>query len=110
MENFNELLKERTVTYKPVGSGNLYTDPDADKARAYFRDEKPRKMTEKLTNVADAVERLVKDGDYIGVGGLEPTVFLQQYCMKLCERKERTWDWPVIQLPMIFRSLQPEDV
>lgn len=69
MKNYNELLKERDVTYSPAGNGKIYTDPDADRARIYFRDEKPRKMTEKTTTVAEAVKSLICDGDYIGVGG-----------------------------------------
>ncbi len=69
MENFNKLLKERSVTYKPAGDGKIYTDPDADRAREYFRDKKPRKMVEKLTTVDTAVSEMINDGDYIGVGG-----------------------------------------
>lgn len=69
MENYNELFKERSVTYKPTGVGKIFTDPDADKARKYFRDEKPRKMTEKSTTVKEAVENLINDGEYVGVGG-----------------------------------------
>lgn len=69
MKNYDSLFKERSVKYKPAGSGKIYTDPDADKARQFFRDQKPRKMTEKLTTVDEAVKRLIQDGDYIGVGG-----------------------------------------
>lgn len=68
MDNYNKLLKERSVTYKPTGVGKIYTDPDADRAREYFRDQKPRKMIEKLTTVNKAVSGLINDGDYIGVG------------------------------------------
>lgn len=82
MKNFNQLYKERTVTYKPTGEGKIYTDPDADKARVYFRDVKPRKMTEKLTTVKDAVTNHVHDGDYLGVGGFGanriPTAILHE--------------------------------
>src|SRR5581483_9945173 len=49
--------------------GALYTDPSADHARAWFA-RKPRAMTDKLTTVADAVGRLVHDGDYLALGGL----------------------------------------
>src|SRR5207245_3592067 len=35
---------------------------------AAFRD-KPRALTDKLTTVADAVARLVRDGDYLAIGG-----------------------------------------
>ncbi len=69
MTDFTELLKEKNVTYKPAGCGKIYTDPDADRARVYFRDQKPRKMIEKTMSVEDAVKSLINDGDYIGVGG-----------------------------------------
>jgi glutaconate CoA-transferase subunit A len=50
------------------GEGLLYTDPSADRARAHFA-SKPRALTDKVTGVADAVARLVGDGDYLAVGG-----------------------------------------
>src|SRR5262245_17139407 len=50
------------------GDGPLFTDPSADRARAAFA-AKPRAPTDKLTTVADAVARLVHDGDYLAVGG-----------------------------------------
>src|SRR5262245_56030418 len=52
----------------PQGDGALYTDPSADRAREWFAG-KPRAMTDKLTTVAEAVGRLVHDGDYLAVGG-----------------------------------------
>lgn len=69
MNNYNDILKERSVTYKPAGSGKIYTDPDADRAREYFRTKKPRKMVEKLTTVEKVVTEMISSGDYIGVGG-----------------------------------------
>ncbi len=69
MESFNEYAEERKVTYKPAGGGRIFTNPDADRARAYFRDQKPRKLTEKVTTIQEVVNGLVNDGDYIGVGG-----------------------------------------
>jgi len=69
LENYVTIDGEKKVTYRAVGSGKIYTDPDADRARKYFRDDKPRKMAEKLTTVREAVEKLVRDDDYIGVGG-----------------------------------------
>lgn len=50
------------------GSGTLYTDPSADRAREFFA-AKPRALTDKLTTITDAVARLVRDGDYLAVGG-----------------------------------------
>jgi len=50
------------------GTGILFTDPSANRAREYFA-SKPRALTDKLTTVADAVTRLVRDGDYLAIGG-----------------------------------------
>ena len=49
------------------GQNQLFSDPDADKAREFFRN-KSRAMVNKVTTVDEAVKRLVKDGDYIAVG------------------------------------------
>jgi glutaconate CoA-transferase subunit A len=51
-----------------TGDGPLYADPSADRARAYFA-TKPRGLFDKLTTVREAVTRLVRDGDYLAVGG-----------------------------------------
>ena len=50
------------------GQGELYTDPSANHARAAFA-AKPRALTDKLTTVADAVQRLIHDDDYLAIGG-----------------------------------------
>jgi glutaconate CoA-transferase, subunit A len=50
------------------GAGALFADPSADHARQFFA-AKPRALTDKVTTVADAVARLVRDGDYLAVGG-----------------------------------------
>src|SRR5436305_8303314 len=52
----------------PSGTGPLFVDPSADALRAAFRD-KPRAATDKLTTVAEAVGRLVRDRDYLAIGG-----------------------------------------
>jgi glutaconate CoA-transferase subunit A len=52
----------------PRGSGALFSDPSADHARQAFAGRQ-RTLTDKLTTVADAVTRLVDDGDYLAVGG-----------------------------------------
>jgi glutaconate CoA-transferase, subunit A len=51
-----------------AGHGPLFTDPSADRAREFFR-AKPRGLRDKVTTVADAVARLVSDGDYLALGG-----------------------------------------
>ncbi|MBM3996028.1 MAG: CoA transferase subunit A [Planctomycetes bacterium] len=50
------------------GDGPLYADPSANRAREFFH-TKPRSMTDKLMSVKDAVARLIKDGEYLAVGG-----------------------------------------
>jgi glutaconate CoA-transferase subunit A len=52
----------------PLGEGPLFTDPSADRLRAAFRD-RPHALTDKLTTVQDAVAKLVRDGDYLAIGG-----------------------------------------
>ena len=50
------------------GSGKLFTDPSSIAARADFQ-QKSRAMTDKVTTVSDAVDRLLGDGDYLAIGG-----------------------------------------
>jgi glutaconate CoA-transferase subunit A len=50
------------------GDGALFTDPSADRARQFFA-SKPRALSDKLTTVAEAVRTLVRDGDYLAIGG-----------------------------------------
>jgi glutaconate CoA-transferase subunit A len=50
------------------GDGSLFTDPSANRARAFFA-SKPRALTDKVTTVAEAVARLVQDGAYLAIGG-----------------------------------------
>jgi glutaconate CoA-transferase subunit A len=50
------------------GEGLLFSNPSANDARQAFA-RKPRACTDKLTTVAEAVARLVRDGDYLAIGG-----------------------------------------
>ena len=50
------------------GTGPLFTDPDPEVARAFFR-EKSRALTGKVMSVKEAVSKFVKDGDYLASGG-----------------------------------------
>jgi glutaconate CoA-transferase subunit A len=52
----------------PRGEGALFADPSADNARQFFA-AKPRALADKLTTVAGAVRALVRDGDYLAIGG-----------------------------------------
>jgi glutaconate CoA-transferase, subunit A len=50
------------------GWGPLFTNPDPDEARAFFR-TKSRRKTSKLMSLKHAVERFVHDGEYLAIGG-----------------------------------------
>ena len=56
------------MTPLPRGQGALFSDPSCEHARAFFS-TKSRARQDKLTSVADAVRRLVHDGDYLAIGG-----------------------------------------
>jgi glutaconate CoA-transferase subunit A len=51
-----------------LGEGKLFTDPSGNRAREFFAG-KPRALTDKLSTVAEAVSRLIQDGDYLAIGG-----------------------------------------
>src|ERR1700676_1794392 len=71
------------------GEGTLFSDPSAEHARQFFA-HKPRALTDKLTTVAEAVRRLVADGDYLAIGGFGgvriPTAVLHEI---LRQRRQR---------------------
>ncbi len=50
------------------GRGELFTNPDPDAARDHFR-KKNKALVDKRMDVAEAVKRFVRDGDYLCVGG-----------------------------------------
>jgi glutaconate CoA-transferase, subunit A len=50
------------------GQGALFSDPSCEAARHFFVN-KARGCTDKLATVGDAVARLVRDGDYLAIGG-----------------------------------------
>jgi glutaconate CoA-transferase subunit A len=50
------------------GKGRLFTDPDPDKAREFFR-KKSRKMKSKVMSLNESIAKFVHDGDYLAVGG-----------------------------------------
>jgi glutaconate CoA-transferase subunit A len=50
------------------GQNRLFTDPNAEKARKFFR-SKSRAMTKKVMTVEEAVSKFIHEGDYLGLGG-----------------------------------------
>ena len=64
---------DQVVTYKKAGERRLFTNPDVDEIRGYFREHKSRRLTNKVTTPQEAVSRLIADGDYLAVGGFSTT-------------------------------------
>ncbi|RZW13140.1 MAG: CoA transferase subunit A, partial [Desulfobulbaceae bacterium] len=50
------------------GQGKLFTNPDPDDARAFFR-TKSRRLERKVMGLKDAIAAYVNDGDYLAIGG-----------------------------------------
>lgn len=48
------------------GKGELFQKPDIEEFRKFVRDKKNRAFSSKLMNEKEAVEKFVRDGDYIG--------------------------------------------
>lgn len=55
-------------SFELAGAGPLFMSPDVEMARGAFRG-KDKRLYDKTTTVADAVRRLVDDGDYLASGG-----------------------------------------
>ncbi len=64
-----------------TGRNELFTDPDPDNARAFFK-TKSRALKSKISTADEVVRTMLKDGDYIGIGGFGanriPTAILHE--------------------------------
>ncbi|MCG8333735.1 MAG: CoA transferase subunit A [Proteobacteria bacterium] len=70
------------------GEGELFTNPDPDIARAFFR-EKDRKMVNKVMELKDAVSTFVRDGDYLGIGGFGANRTPVAACHEIVRQKKK---------------------
>src|SRR4051812_49731751 len=86
------------------GEGVLFNDPSAERARQFFH-TKPRALLDKVTTVAEAVQRLVRDGDYLAIGGFGadriPTAVVHEVLRQgrqqlRLSRHTATHDFPVL--------------
>ena len=67
---------------------DLFSSPESDKARAVFA-TKPRGLVDKVTTVADAVARLVRDGDYLATGGFGTNRIPTAVCHEILRQKRQ---------------------
>ncbi len=70
------------------GVGPLFTDPDPDAAREFFR-TKSRAMVDKRMSVKEAVERFIPDGCYFATGGFGANRIPNAICHEVV-RQHRT--------------------
>lgn len=66
----------------------LFTSPASDEARAAFA-AKPRGLVDKVTTVADAVARLVHDGEYLATGGFGTNRIPAAVCHEILRQKRQ---------------------
>jgi glutaconate CoA-transferase subunit A len=69
-------------------SSTFFADPHPDHARAAFQ-HKPRGMTNKVTTVHEAVSRLVKDGDYLAIGGFGTNRIPTAVCHEILRQRKQ---------------------
>lgn len=67
---------------------SLFMSPASDDARAAFA-AKPRGLVDKVTSVADAVSRLVRDGDYLATGGFGANRIPTAVCHEILRQKKQ---------------------
>jgi glutaconate CoA-transferase subunit A len=70
------------------GEGPLFMDPDADKAREFFR-HKNRALVSKVMTVKEAVEKFVHDGEYLGIGGFGANRIPTAVCHEILRQKRK---------------------
>jgi hypothetical protein len=70
------------------GEGPLFMDPDADKARQFFR-HKNRALVNKVTSVKEAVKQFVRDGEYLGIGGFGANRIPTAVCHEIIRQKKK---------------------
>ncbi len=70
------------------GQGELFLDPDPDKARAFFR-TKNRKLVNKVMDLKEAVAKFVQDGDYLAIGGFGANRTPIAACHEIVRQKKK---------------------
>jgi glutaconate CoA-transferase subunit A len=70
------------------GDGALFSDPSANHAREFFAG-KARSLTDKVTTVRDAVQRLLNDGDYLAIGGFGSDRLPTAVCHEIIRQRKQ---------------------
>lgn len=95
------------------GVGKLFSDPDPDNARAFFR-KKSRVMKNKVMTVKEAVEQNAHDGDYLTIGGFGANRIPTSVCHELLRQGRKnmgfaghttTHDFEILSAGKVFNKL-----
>jgi glutaconate CoA-transferase subunit A len=70
------------------GQGPVLSDSSANAQREAFR-AKPRALVDKVTTVKDAVVRLVRDGDYLAIGGFGTNRIPAAVCHEILRQEKK---------------------
>jgi len=70
------------------GEGPLFADPDADKAREFFKHKK-RALIDKVMSVKEAVESFIHDGDYLAIGGFGANRIPTAVCHEILRSRKK---------------------
>jgi glutaconate CoA-transferase, subunit A len=76
------------MNFQNQGQGELFTNPDPDKARNHFR-TKSRKMVNKVSSLKQAVEAYVHDGEYLCIGGFGTNRVPVAACHEIVRQKKK---------------------
>jgi glutaconate CoA-transferase subunit A len=85
------------------GIGRVFTDPDADKARAFFH-KKHRALENKVMSVREAVEKFAHDGDYLVLGGFGANRIPTAVAHELVRQRRKNISLRLKQLWSTFRK------
>lgn len=70
------------------GRGELFTSPDPDEAREFFRG-KNKALVSKVMTVREAVSRFIHDGDYLAIGGFGANRIPTAVCHEILRQRRR---------------------
>jgi acyl CoA:acetate/3-ketoacid CoA transferase alpha subunit len=77
------------MTVLQEGKGKLLAWRDPDEQRQWVREHKTRKLVDKRTTIADAVSRLVSDGDFLAMGGFGHIRVSMAFVYEVIRQKKR---------------------
>jgi glutaconate CoA-transferase subunit A len=70
------------------GTGPLFMNPDAEKAREFFQ-HKNRTLVDKVMSVREAVDLFVHDGDYLAIGGFGANRIPTAICHEIVRQRKK---------------------